>query len=485
MSAGLALGFDKPVDESAVQADPRLIGMLASVPLIDRAGATIPTSALANKILGIYFGADWCPPCHKFCPMLVATYQELKRKGEDFEVVFVSSDRDQAGFDSAYGRMPWLAIPFASASIRQAIAQVFQVSGIPTLVLLRPDGRLITVDGREAVMSDPNGAAFPWDAMSFAKHMQSVGPKPLPTHHGQLLRMACDNFSLKVTKEVSSGRLDIQAVRYVHDMFVKIRELVCKLPGGLSFIDDSHLLSLPEALMPDTGDKFEAFANVELFADTTSVEKYAGDPYEVKTSTIASLIDLPTTVTSLTQAIDTIVLCEKLVLTMLDRAQDGSISSRLALQYQVLEFIAEVFTSVIPMPARFRHAPDSSTATPCIWLQPVASARQNQGLQAIYRLSLIYGQTWQSISLPTRSFDSERCLVAVCLLVAFDALIRSVATDAPLLTSALLAEDGVYSVSTTVCQDSRLFDKVGASCHQTITLQLIWQFLSITAPPCV
>ena len=91
----------------------------------------------------------------------------------------------------------------------------------------------------------------------------------------------------------------------------------------------------------------------------------------------------------------------------------------------------------------------------------MSKEKQMQGLTSVYHLTLIYSQTWQAINNPPRSFDSERCLVAACLLTVFDAILRPVIGDAPLIMSVLLQEER-YSLSTTLCQNSRPFDQVGA-----------------------
>ena len=57
-----------------------------------------------------------------------------------FEIIFASSDRDQAAFDEYYGEMPWLALPFSDRDRKAALSKRFKVSGIPMLVLLNPDG---------------------------------------------------------------------------------------------------------------------------------------------------------------------------------------------------------------------------------------------------------------------------------------------------------------------------------------------------------
>ena len=77
-----------------------------------KSGPAPTDEVLKNKnAVGIYFSAHWCPPCRGFTPKLVESYKEsLKDKG--FEVVFVSSDKNQSAFDDYYGEMPWVSLPF-------------------------------------------------------------------------------------------------------------------------------------------------------------------------------------------------------------------------------------------------------------------------------------------------------------------------------------------------------------------------------------
>ena len=63
-----------------------------------------------GKIVGLYYSAHWCPPCRAFTPKLVSWYEKVKGKG--LEIIFVSCDRDENGFNEYYGSMPWLAMPY-------------------------------------------------------------------------------------------------------------------------------------------------------------------------------------------------------------------------------------------------------------------------------------------------------------------------------------------------------------------------------------
>ncbi|OMO87354.1 hypothetical protein CCACVL1_09110 [Corchorus capsularis] len=112
----------------------------------------VPVESLVGKTIGLYFSGQWCVPCVKFTPKLISIYQRIKQTleekgGEDFEIVFVSNDRDQTSFDSYFGTMPWLALPFEDPNIK-TLAKYFDVQGIPCLIIIGPDGKTVTKQGR-------------------------------------------------------------------------------------------------------------------------------------------------------------------------------------------------------------------------------------------------------------------------------------------------------------------------------------------------
>jgi thiol-disulfide isomerase/thioredoxin len=130
--------------------------------LVGKSGAVDTASALRGKVVGLYFSAHWCPPCRGFTPQLAESYVALTSGGKNFEIVFVSSDRDQHSFDEYYTSMPWLALPFAERDRKAQLSSAFKVSGIPCLVILDENAKEITRDGRTAIIDDPSGAKFPW-----------------------------------------------------------------------------------------------------------------------------------------------------------------------------------------------------------------------------------------------------------------------------------------------------------------------------------
>ncbi|CAK9313922.1 unnamed protein product [Citrullus colocynthis] len=114
--------------------------------LIRNNGDQVKISSLIGKNVGLYFSASWCPPCRRFTPVFAGVYEELASKG-DFEVIFVSSDRDEDSFKDYFSKMPWLSIPFSDSETVKRLKELFKVRGIPHLVVLDPSGKVSTDQG--------------------------------------------------------------------------------------------------------------------------------------------------------------------------------------------------------------------------------------------------------------------------------------------------------------------------------------------------
>jgi len=117
--------------------------------LVSADGSKIDTStALADKkFVLVYFSAHWCPPCRNFTPVLAKKYSAAG-KPDDVEIVFVSSDQDEASFNQYFGGMPWLALPFNDRDKKASLSDKYGVRGIPCLVVLDGEGNVVTKEGR-------------------------------------------------------------------------------------------------------------------------------------------------------------------------------------------------------------------------------------------------------------------------------------------------------------------------------------------------
>jgi len=130
--------------------------------VVDKKGETVPITKLQSAdVVGLYFSAHWCGPCRGFTPQLAKLYNECKEKGKNFEIVFVSSDRNEEAFKEYFEEMPWCALSFKERTLKNNLSELYEVQGIPTLVLLTGKGELITKDGRAAIGEGVD--AFPWN----------------------------------------------------------------------------------------------------------------------------------------------------------------------------------------------------------------------------------------------------------------------------------------------------------------------------------
>jgi len=143
---------------------------------IIKAGAELPASQLAStEVVGLYFSAHWCPPCRGFTPKLAETYKAVLAAGKSFEIVFVSSDKDDASFNDYAAEQPWAHLAFEHREAKARLSKKYKVSGIPSLVLLDgKTGKTITKDGRAALGNDAKGAKFPWIPPTIA---EAIGDK--------------------------------------------------------------------------------------------------------------------------------------------------------------------------------------------------------------------------------------------------------------------------------------------------------------------
>lgn len=195
--------------------------------VLTKSGLKPTEEALSGKTaIGIYFSAHWCPPCRGFTPKLAEMYSKtFKDKG--MEIVFVSSDKDQAAFDSYYGEQPWAALPYEQRDAKETLSKKFKVQGIPSFVILDGQGNVITKDGREAVDKDPTGTKYPWTPPTPAEKAKSIrtalgegllskaGGKPIGLYFSAHWCPPCRAFTPKLAEWYKAGLKDKMEIIFV------------------------------------------------------------------------------------------------------------------------------------------------------------------------------------------------------------------------------------------------------------------------------
>ena len=92
----------------------------------------------------IDFWASWCGPCIGSFPMMKQLHEAYKDRG--LHIVGVSCDKDRDAWLKALDKhqLPWTAL--LSPSAKGDACSLYGVSGIPTVILIAPDGKILSTD---------------------------------------------------------------------------------------------------------------------------------------------------------------------------------------------------------------------------------------------------------------------------------------------------------------------------------------------------
>ena len=159
-------------------------------------GTVLTSDAMdGKKAVALYFSAHWCPPCRAFTPQLASWYTEhLADQG--LEIVFVSSDHNQAEFDEYFNEMPWLCLDYEDREQAESLSNQFKLRSIPSLVIVGTDGSIINKDGRTAISKDPTGQLLPWKPPSLRQILRGAAAV---AHNGESTCLSKFVGSNKVT----------------------------------------------------------------------------------------------------------------------------------------------------------------------------------------------------------------------------------------------------------------------------------------------
>ena len=163
---GEGSAFDSESSSQSVHTVGTMASLLAGRKLITKDGSAAPADALEGKVVLLYFSASWCPPCHRFTPILADFYDDVLSVGGNVEIVYVPGDRARDEmmeyFNDLHG--DWLALDMTESSLIQQLNQRYEVSGIPALLAVQTDGSVIEARCREQVQSRGPAAWAAWAA---------------------------------------------------------------------------------------------------------------------------------------------------------------------------------------------------------------------------------------------------------------------------------------------------------------------------------
>lgn len=112
-------------------------------------GENISLSSLKGKYVLIDFWASWCAPCLKEAPNLIAVYNDYKSKGFEILSVSLDKDSDRNKWVNAIEKheLDWKHISTLDGWACK-IAKLYNVSAVPSMILIDKEGRIISKDLR-------------------------------------------------------------------------------------------------------------------------------------------------------------------------------------------------------------------------------------------------------------------------------------------------------------------------------------------------
>lgn len=431
--------------------------ILSSISLLDSLQGThnIAAEVAPDAVVGIFFAKFGSLSCRRFMRTLVTLTEKMHASNKKLFIVLVSVDQEQEEYSSLVQDLPahsWLVVPFPEVDARKRLIQTFRVTSIPVLIMRGSDGNVLTTKGVDLVQSDPEGKHFPWHPTSeFAlpKRVLSISEK-------RCIEMGVKQLGLKTLLQSKLNNIRPEGVAHVNALISQADALISENTASVVKSKDAPTATIAETI------EFVPHKNTELLKIKGNEAKYAGNASQLNVPTLGNYLDVPEQVNSIALAVASFVRCEALCESLLTRAAEGSSSSRVSLHHEVIQLVTSLFTEVLPVP----H-PIAGINVTCMWRQPVQQELQMRCLKHIYSLLMVLGSVWQSMEQPTRQFDSDRSLAALCALSIFDAVLRTPASDAPMEISLLMNEDGGYVLAHRFCKANFTLQKMTSSMEFT------------------
>lgn len=116
----------------------------------------------------LFVGAVTASVTLNFLPQLVTWYKEIKERDDNFDVIYISRDKDEDTFYDVFRKMPWLTFPYGlhydyrPTAILDDVDEMYNYFDSCYLFAFGEDGRVVSKDAARHLRS--KGAdAYPFE----------------------------------------------------------------------------------------------------------------------------------------------------------------------------------------------------------------------------------------------------------------------------------------------------------------------------------
>lgn len=118
----------------------------------------------ANKVVALFFGAQWCQYCRKFKPKLKEATDEINKYREALAVIYIPNDYTEGTVKEMLKDTNWYRIPLGNSAIDE-LTELYDIAGLPTLIVLDQEGNIVDRKARNTIEIEGAHAIVQWNTL--------------------------------------------------------------------------------------------------------------------------------------------------------------------------------------------------------------------------------------------------------------------------------------------------------------------------------